>query len=224
MKLLLTTLFLLAFVASIYGQRKVIVINPGQDILTNIPKEDLYVYSQFVNGLTHYRNGKIVQQKMNYNVLLSQMQYIDSRGDTVPISDYSFKFILLGKDTFYFNNFFYTVIKEYDKIKLVGRNIFVFVNRQITGPGSFYDTDEAILTGAYLRGMSPQDTFRLARSNMYFMVDLKNNLQSFKKENLIKKYPHRKKELLEFLSQNVVHPNNLSEIEKMIEVVASKKI
>jgi hypothetical protein len=224
MKLLLTTLFLLASVASIYGQRKLIVINPGQDILTNIPKDDLYAYRQFVDGSIHYRNGKAVNQKMNYNVLLSQMQYINTRGDTVPIGDYYFKFIVLEKDTFYYNNFFYTIIKEYDKIKLISRNIFVFVNRKITGPDSFYDIDEAVLTGVYLRGMAPKDTFRLARSNMYFMTDLKDNIQSLRRENLIKLYPHRKKELLEFLSQHPVHSSDLSAIEKMLEIVTGKKI
>ena len=80
MKLLLTVLCLFAGVENIYAQRKLIVINPGEDIITNIPKEELYAYRQFVDGTIHHKNGKTITHKMNYNILFDENAVYQFKG------------------------------------------------------------------------------------------------------------------------------------------------
>jgi hypothetical protein len=223
MRLLFTTLCLSALSTSIYAQQKLIAINPGNDVLTSIPSEDLYAYRQFVEGVIHYKSGKTIKHKMNYNVLFDEMEYINSRGDTVEFNNHDFNFIALGKDIFYRDRFYYRVLKNYDKIKLITRNVFAFVNKEKTITDSIHNSYLIITNGAYLRGVAPKDTLRLTKLEMYYMTDLKNTIQALRRENLIKIYPHRRKALLNYLYEHPVHLDNLDEIEKMLDLLTAKK-
>ena len=222
MRWLLALLFSFTLLPKVFSQTKLIVINPGEDILSSISKEDRYTYPEFVNG-TIYKSRKNVQYKMNYNILFGHMEYIDSAGDTLYVDPNSFKYIVLGKDTFYYSRFYYRVLKDYDKIRLVCRNVFAFVSPQKTTTGTYYNTYQVIGNGQSLRGIAPKDTFRLAKFEVYYMADVKNNIQTLRRENLIKIYPHRKKALLNYLDEHTVNLYNLDEVEKMLDLLTVKK-
>ena len=223
MKWLFVLFFSFTLLTNIFSQTKLIVINPEKDILSSIPTEDIYAYAEFVDGSIHKKNGKSIQRKMNYHILFDRMQYSNSAGDTLDVDDDSFEFIVLEKDTFYHSRFYYRVLKDYDKIRLVSRNVFVFLNMQKTSTGSYYNSYQVINNGHFLRGISPKDTVLLTKAHLYYMADVKNNIQTLHRENLIEIYPHRKKALLNYLYEHTVNLNNLDEIEKMLNFLTTKK-
>lgn len=223
MRFILIVLTLFILTADIYAQQKIFIINPGQDILANLPKQDLYAYDQFVNGSVHLKNGKIIEHKMNYNVLFDKIEYINSKEDTLNLTNYNFDFLTVGSDTFYYNRVFYKLLKDYGKIRFISRNTFAFVTRQKIATDTFYESRLAIDNGLILRGVSPKDTVKLTKVKLYYMMDLKNNVQTLRRENLIELFPHRKKELLDFLSKRTVHLNDPLEIEQMLDFITTKK-
>jgi hypothetical protein len=223
MKLLLNALCLFLLMANIQAQPKPIIVSPGQNILHSIPKKDLYAHNDFTNGVIHYKSGKTVEHRMNYNILFDQMEYINSYGDTLILDDTNFDFVAFERDTFFLDGFFFRTLKDYGKIRLVTRNLFSFVNRQKNSAGFPYDSYVAINKGAYLRTIVPKDTLRFITYELYYMADVKNKIQTLHRENLIELYPHRKKALLNYLMEHTVSLDNLDEVEKMLDFITAKK-
>jgi hypothetical protein len=222
MKLLLPVLCFFIFGVNLGAQQKIIVVNPGKDIITNIPAEDVYAHKQFVKGTIQYKKRKVIRSKMNYNVLLDRMQYINSTGDTVSMDDYRFNFIVLESDTFYYDRYYYKFLKKYDKIKLVSRTVFAMINRQKTSKDSLDKLYQIIYNGLFLQGITAKDTLKLVKLESYYMGDPKNVIQTLRRENIIKIYPHRKKALLDYLNNHPVYLDNREEVEKMLDLVIAK--
>lgn len=222
MKFIVTVIFLFVVITNLSAQAKLVVINPGEEIL-NKTSRDMYAYNQFVKGTSYKKGKKRSEHQMNYNIRLDQMHYIDSRGDTLTLDSFSLDFLVLEKDTFYHDAFYYRVLKEYDKIKLISRDIFAPVEMHKPRTDSLNRTYFVLMTGSYRANFTLKDTFRFARVKRFYMVDLKNKVQTLRRENLIEIYPHKKKELSNYLSRYTVHLDNLKEIEKMLELLTTKQ-
>lgn len=223
MKSMFIGFWLIFLAVNIYAQSKFIVVNPGQNIFHSIPRKDLYAHDDFANGVIHYKNGRTVEHKMNYNILLDDIEYINSNGDTLVLDGAKIDFITFERDTFYLDNFYYRVIKDYDKLKLVTRNVFAHVTLQKTSSGLPYYSYAVINKGDYLRSIIPKDTLRFVTYELYYMADVNNKIQTLHRENLIELYPHRKKALLNYLMENTVSLDNLAEVEKMLNFLTGKK-
>ncbi len=220
MKLLLTIWCYFIFSEAILAQRDAFTLSAGSPVWRGIPKEEHYIHKDFVKGVIHYKKRRQVFEKMNYNLLLEQMQFITNRGDTVNIgNDVYFKFIVLDRDTFYQDRFYYRVFKEYDKIKLIYKTGFAITNK--SGQDSV-TRFHRVINGAFLRGISAKDTIRLVRYEEYYMLDLRNTIYSLSGENLVKMYPHRRKGLSDYFYNNTAKLTNRKDVEKLMDFLNTK--
>ena len=62
-----------------------ITVKPGED-LTAIYKQ-MYRFPQFMYGKVYFMNKDSAKGRLNYNILMGKMQFIDKRGDTLVLSD-----------------------------------------------------------------------------------------------------------------------------------------
>lgn len=209
---------------SAYTQsRKVISIPPGVPVIQNIPFEDKYFYPSFTEGKCTYTNGRTVTLLMNYNVLFDRMQYLNSRKDTFDL-DRDISLIVIGSDSFYHDKFYYRVLKDYDKIRLVRREMFAYVQRrkEPADTSVYYNTYEIIGNPLYLKGISAKDTFRLARTELYYFADVKGKTWNLHRDYLIQFYPYREKAFLEYMKGKRVSLSDLKAIEAMLDFLTAK--
>lgn len=220
MKLMLTICFFLVFCVITFAQRNSFIMNPANSLLSGMPKEELYAHEDFINGIIHYKKRKQVFRKMNYNLLLDQMQFITNKGDTVAIDhDVYFEFIVLDKDTFYLDHFYYRVYKEYDKIKLIYKTGLALASKSAGDSAARF---HRIVNGMYLRGISPGDSIRLVKYEEYYMVDLRNKIYPLSADNLIKIYPHKRKSLQDYFYKNIASLTSRRDLEKLMDFLNNK--
>jgi hypothetical protein len=214
MKLVLMLLWLATLAITGYSQQRSFVVYPRQVILARIPKDAMYAYPEFTQGVIHYKSRKRTLHKMNYNLLLDQVQFITPKGDTTSIGDQYFKFIVLQKDTFYYDRFYYRIFKEYDKIKLVYKTGFSFISRSrpsMSNGLTVYSTTYS------------NDTVRFVRSETFYMLDLRDKLYTLQPENLVEIYPHRQKDLVNYLSERKVNFYSRKDVEDLMEFLNTRK-
>jgi hypothetical protein len=96
----------LALPLHLFGQqRKIIAINPGENIIENIPHDELYAYPEFRWGSLNLKR-KNLPCRLNYNLLLDEIQFINDKADTLPVTDERVQMVVIDRDTFFRNEFY----------------------------------------------------------------------------------------------------------------------
>jgi len=80
-----------------------ITVKPGED-LTAIYKQ-MYRFPQFMYGKVYFMNKDSAKGRLNYNILIGKMQFIDKRGDTLVLSDDNpIRLVAIDTNIFYCNS------------------------------------------------------------------------------------------------------------------------
>ena len=110
-----------------------IYIKGGNSAWENFKKE-LYQYPAFEVGIVEYKNGQRFKSTMNYNKVLTTIQFIDEKGDTLAMSnEETINFITIGNDVFYYNPSCMQEVKSYGKVKLLKNERIRIADKQKTG-------------------------------------------------------------------------------------------
>ena len=70
--LFVTISLLLVFSGAVAKAQKIYTIQPGDNILEQVPKEEWYEYTQFQKGAVYFRNGVNSTYSLNYNYLFGE--------------------------------------------------------------------------------------------------------------------------------------------------------
>jgi hypothetical protein len=219
------------FVNSSYGQknRKIFKINPGQTYGDVIPLNEVYLLPKFTFGYVEYKDRANGQAKMNFNILVREMEFIDEKGDTLSIADEEMiKKIIIEKDTFYYKEGYLYSIKKYGDYFLSGKQYFYFSNRQTIGPhgslsSSSIETARLISSsGNPLRDLVQNEIITLAKNTDYFLGDKYGNFVPANKKNIMKLYSKQEKKIVQYFSE---HPSidytNEEEIKSLLAFITS---
>lgn len=94
--------FIFIFCYNVTAQNaKTITVKAGNDVKEFIANE-MYRYPKFLIGKVFFRDGKSTSAKLNYNLLVGDMQYIDLNGDTLSIANSKeVGYIKIEEDSFF---------------------------------------------------------------------------------------------------------------------------
>src|SRR5437016_6079067 len=98
--------------------KKTITVKAGSSIAETLTPEDIYRYPEFTYGIAHLRDGKVLGAKLNYNLLIQDMQFITPKGDTLSVISETLDYITINRDTFYFDNRYMELYLGHPRIKL----------------------------------------------------------------------------------------------------------
>ena len=69
---------------TVYGQDSTYLVKAGERPASVIPLKAQYQYQDFRNGILFFPKGKKSEiLSLNFNILYSEIQFIDTKGDTV---------------------------------------------------------------------------------------------------------------------------------------------
>ena len=86
----------------------------------NISDYFIYRFPSFDQATVLFKNGISSTYKMNFNMLLCTMQFIDPKGDTLEISKpEDIDSIRLNNSTFFFKDHYFEIVAAIDSVKLV---------------------------------------------------------------------------------------------------------
>jgi hypothetical protein len=183
-------------------------IYPGEKLVDKIPPEDLYSLPAFAKGTILFRNNTYAEATMNLNELFDEMQYVDHFGDTLSLADEKLiNSIIIGADTFYYENCYLRHLYATGGIKLARKSFFVFMNRQkLVGYGEAsagsVETFTSVSGKNFLKELVAREIMTLRKDQSLYIGDGYNHFKELNRKNLLEMYATREREVSAYLKEN----------------------
>jgi len=210
------------FNLNLYAQsKKLYKVNPGEKVIEVIPKKDIYKYPEFRQGTVLLRDGTYGVARLNYNSLFGEMQFIDPKADTLSLADEkNIASIAVSKDTFYYDNGYLELIADYNKIKLAGKRLIDFSNRQkigaldIAGAGEI-ETYTTMSSRESLKDLIAKEVLTFSEHMIYYFGDRFNHFMLANKKNVLKICAKEQGKISKYLDNNPVNFNNENDLKRL---------
>lgn len=206
---------------------EILRVKSEEDIAEVIPADVKYRYSEFRTGNISFYNGRSSAAKLNYNILLGEMQFLDRKGDTLSLADeHTIKIIMIGEDVFYYDGRFgyLEVVKDYHPIKLALNQTLQTVTSekgsaygQSSGVSSiktinFYSTDNS-----QVQILKQKGDILLTKKASYFLVDQNNRCHKLNKSSILKVFADHKRAIKDYLKEASINFNKEEDLKKLLQ-------
>ena len=207
--LLLVTLILLVNISDAAAQkRKIYTVEPGVKATDVIPRDEIYLYPNFTQGIVHFKNKVASAGMLNYNFLFAEMQFISPANDTLSLAEEkNISHIVIQKDTFYYDEGYLKFLRNCGEFKLAQKQFLNIANKEKIGAmgmrtsGSI-DTYTRVMGSYRHDGLIAQKVLTFARNDFYYFGDKFNHFKRLTKKNLLATYPSRSKEIKDYFKEN----------------------
>jgi hypothetical protein len=187
---------------------------------------DAYRYPQFIAGAVHFKDGTATQARLNYHRLYDQVLFISPKGDTLALAvPDAYKFIAIGKDTFYVHgNGYLERITHYKGVNLARKSAFVVDGREKKGGYGTYSATTAVESRSHIVDRDGRvlplkvDENTLFRAkNLYFLSDAYHSFSPATKKNFYNLFSKQEQKLKAYLD---AHRVNFSRPEDLLPLLA----
>ena len=206
-----------------------IVVKAGQDFMASLAKQ-IYHFPQFVEGTVVYKDGSLSRAALNYNMLISEMQFIDSKHDTLSIAnEQTIDYITIGKDSFFYDKGYLALITGNPTVKLASRQRIKVIDKQKIGaydqPTSTGSVDSynSVQSGTRMYKLDIREDIILAKETSLYLGDKFNHFVIANKKNSIKLSSNKQNEVEKYVRENNVDFNKKEDMIKLIGFLESLK-
>ena len=204
-----------------------VTIKTGQSVKDVLTSADIYHYPQFTNGKVFLRDGTKAAGKMNYNRLYGQMLFINPIGDTLALADEkNIKFIVIDKDTFYYDGGYLRLMANGGVVKLTEKQIWVLADIRKIGTHNRPTTTVAVTSfssytdgrdAAKSKDLIMNEDVVLRKETQYYFGDKYNLFVPASKKGLLQIFPKEQREIDNYLKENKVNFNKKEDVEKLYQ-------
>jgi hypothetical protein len=186
-----------------------IQVNSLDDMDDLITATSNYRFPHFSIGIVYLKSGSPVTAPMNYNMLLGEMQFIDTKGDTLSIADpETIDYLLLDDKVFYYDKGILELISEFNSVKLVKRVKFQLADKQKTGGYGQPTTAGAVTSFSSISSngkqynLSVSETIVFKKYTTYLLLPNNNSTAYVANKNgLYKTFQKRKSDIDQHIRQ-----------------------
>ena len=215
-------------------ENPVYTIKAAEIVSHVIPFKDQYFYNEFQQGTVFFRNASTLPAMLNYNRLYGEMQFIDTKGDTLAlVEEPSLKKITIDEKVFYYVNKtgFIEVITAHFPVKLarkqnleIMRSTFKLVGSSGgLGMPASPPTSASGTPGYSYRKLYTQKTpgeLQLARQRSYYFIDQNERIYQAKKSTLLKLFGRHKKAFEQYVETNRINFTREEDLKQLLEYCA----
>ncbi|MGI8634053.1 MAG: hypothetical protein ACR2KZ_01485 [Segetibacter sp.] len=225
MRILLAVTLLFSLSKNICGQQtKSYVVKAGEQILDVLPLEAIYAFSDFKSGTVFMRDGSISTAKLNYNVLLNEMQFIGSKGDTMAIAyPETIKYISVDTLLYFYDKTYLQVVSQVDSFKVAIKQSFTQAPYRTRGgydaptATSSITTYSSITSNGTRGNLQVKKDVKLEKETSYFISDKFNHFSKADKKAFLNIFPMKKVNIVDYMNKNNVNFSNKDDIEKLLK-------
>lgn len=191
----------------------------------NISDYFTWRFPSFEEATIVFKNGASSIYKMNFNMLLCTMQFIDPKGDTLEISKPGdIDSIRLNNSTFFFRDGYFEIIAAIDSVKLIVSRKARFEpvkigamglpsrNSAIDNYDSYSSNDKQYTMPIQL--LINQNIYAYQKTE-FFLTSNKSEFIKATKTNFLKIFNDDKKSIEKFLRLNKINFNRQDDLEKL---------
>ncbi len=220
--LIIVSLLLFTFSKSIAQVRKTYTVKPGEKISESLPKEALYLYPQFKDGVVNFKNTNVGASRLNYNRLLDEIQFIDEKGDTLSLADDAIiSSVYIDRDTFYYYQGYVKMISDVKKVKFAIKKKLALSNKQKVGgmgelSSASIDTYEKMSTDQGIKDIISTQLLTFSEYTNFFIGDFYNHFKPLNKKTLLNMFAKQQTIIEIYLSENSINFFKEEDVKKLI--------
>ena len=228
MKKLLTLLVISYFtIASVQAQsNEVIRVKSGE----KMQEKDKYLYDQFKTGTVRYRSGNAPTARLNFNLMLREMQFLTPAGDTMSLADeQTIRQIDLGGDAYIYDqkNNVLKLLGTYGSAGLALEQSLKVANVDKEGGYGMSSGASSIRTyNSYPTGngsvakLEMKGDVVFSRQQIYYFINQNNLSFPASRKSILKMFPKQKFAVEKYLDENSVQFNQEEALRRLLEFCA----
>jgi hypothetical protein len=199
-------------------------IKAGEVASAVIPFQERYRFPEFREGQVIYTNGTSATVKLNYNLLIGEMQFIDPKGDTSTlVNEYALKRVQLGQALFYndYRQGYFEVIVSYPVIKLASNQVMQREGSENAGDNGYGISAGPTTSVASVRSPNTSQTMPtdvvLNKEVSYFVIDQNDRIYKASKATFLKIGKKHRKVIAKYLEDESIDFNKEADLRKLVE-------
>ena len=201
-----------------------VTVKAGSKISEVLTIADIFYYPQFTKGKVFFRDGNTAAAKLNYNLLVDEMQFIDPKGDTLSLADENtVQFICVDKDSFYYDRGYVRLVAGNKLAKLAEKQMWAVVETQKIGAYNTPTSTSSINSHASYNmngstyNLVVNEEVKLKKAAFYYFVDHYNRFVPAGKKNLLMLFPKEQRRIETYLRENKIDFNDKNDLEKIVQ-------
>jgi len=208
--------------AQVYRKK---IVHAGE----TISDRSYYLFPSFTDATVKLKTGGSLSSKMNFNLLICEMQFISPGNDTLVISNpENVDSILFSNNAFFFNKGYYEILSSIDSVKLAVLRKVSYEPIKIgalglpdhSGTGIQSDTSVVTYTGE--RKLVMNEDVEIASETAYFLITDSAAFNKANKASFVKAFPEKEELIRDYLKQNKIDFNKETDLEKLFEFCAAQ--
>jgi len=198
-----------------------IVIKAGQNI--SDVYNTIYRYPEFTMGKVYFINGDSSGGRLNYNLITESIQFISPIGDTLSIDDEkTISYVLIKNDTFFYEDGYLQLLKNYNIIKLAFRERIKLADKQRVGAFGISSSTQNIESKETFfadrtHSLTIAEDLILIRESRFYLKYGSKRFVEITRNNLLKLFPKKKESIEKFLKENNTNLHDAEDLEKMVQ-------
>jgi hypothetical protein len=201
-------------------------VKAGEEVGNAIPVGQRYRYEGFRPGSIKYLSGTVSNGRLNYNLLLGEMQFIDPKGDTLSLAgEITLDHVRVGDDLFYYDpeNAYLEVVADFNPVKLARKQMLVMAGNekeggygQSTGTGAIKNYSSYATQNSQLLRFKPKGDLLFNREETFFIVDGNKRAHKARRAGILKVYGRHKKAVEQYLKEQPVDFGQEADLKKLL--------
>ena len=230
-KIILLLLILPNMLVVFSQETEKITVKSGDDIAAVLSSYGMYRFQAFTDGTVVLRNGTSVNAKMNYNIYLGLIQFIDAKGDTLALSNpETTDSISVDNHLFYYHRkYYFQVMANYENCKLVMKQKIEFRPVKVGAygtysPGTSAQTYESLSTPYVVNSkLRLNEDIIVIKETIYYLFYKKYREEKASRQGYLTVFPNHKNEIQVFIKENKTNFNKLGDLQKLTAFCAALK-
>ncbi|MEI6050171.1 MAG: hypothetical protein WCS03_14805 [Bacteroidota bacterium] len=199
-----------------------ITVRAGTRILDYFPVSVRYRYPEFITGKILFKNGNSNTNRLNYNFLLDEMEFIQSQ-DTLSIAKKKdIRFIAVAQDTFFFDNGYLEQICGgpvsvglRQRIKL--KQVLKKDSYGVSSSGSATSSYNSLPADGNFYKLSANEDMVFQKTKDYYLATKSSGFIQFRKKTVLQLFPEKEAAIKDYLKSNKINFDSKDDLLKLAE-------
>jgi hypothetical protein len=203
-------------------KNELVTVRAGTRVIDYFPLKERYRYPEFTNGQVLFKNGASSTNKLNYNLLMGEMEFLQARDTLSIIKKKDIGLIVVAQDTFYYDNGyleqiaggkFKVVLKEYIKLK----EVLSKDSYGTSSSGSASNTFGTLPAEGNFYKLTANKDMVFQKTFEYYFATPSSGFIQFSKKNVIRLFPQKEDAIKAYLKSNKVDFNSRDDLLRLAD-------
>ncbi len=206
--------------------QEIIRIKAGED-MSSVYKQ-MYRFPQFMKGKVYFMNKDSASGKLNYNMVIGKMQFIDRKGDTLVLSDNNpVRLVAIDTNLFYCNSTeCVELVAGFPPAELAVSHQLKLLDEQKIGAYGLPSSTQSIENSQSYKANAADYRLQLnkdlvfTKESRYYLIDGDKHYLAANKKNLQKLFPKQKNVIEKYIDEHPVDFKNESDLKNIFLYLA----